>query len=348
MLKLNVGISIANQTIEDEMAKIRLAKKYGIDYVSVISIYEPMIKKLWEALADEPLDGVRLCSVPLYESCIFREPLLDTMQRHYDYGVRTFTVHITKRELFERARASNFIVNSRGGQFLWDIFEEGRENPQLVQWEQILRFIHDHDCELMLGTSLRPGAVEKDAMTALKAATIQELYDACHLYDQAAKYGIPTQIECFGHTAYSELSTYRSILEQRPICTMGPLLTDSVNGYDELNAIVGYAYASQALNIQTACMLSRKEHISLPSVEDVEDECQKWRVAQQVVGVALGTDQRAAHQEAEVLAVKGRQRKQCSAHVNIFGKIEMPEVCNVCGTDADGNDRCPLRRMTKN
>ena len=342
MLKLNVGVSNKDQRLDYEIMKCEIARKYKIDYVSVISIYKDYIKPLWDSIKRwherNISDAPRLCSVPLYESCIFNEPLMDTFKRHYDYGVRAFTVHITSRDLFERAKSAGFIINSRGGQFLWDIFEAGKENPVLENWHDILEFCAKHNCELMLGTSLRPGAVERE-MTPFKAATIQELYDASRLYDYAVEWGpISAQIECLGHIDYNELETYKSIFEDRPLCTMGPLLTDSVNGFDELNAIIGYAYANEKLNIKTECMLSRKEHIDMPDVEDVEDECQKWRVAQQVVGVALRKDNREMQREAEVLNVKGKQRTQCSAHVNIFGKMEMPDVCTVCG------DRCPLKR----
>ena len=341
MLKLNIGISNKNQTIEDELAKYAAAAEYGIDYVSIISIEPDKCKSLWnniKELHSKTADQTPiLCSVPLYESELFEEPILSTFERHYSYGVRAFTIHITDKSTFERAKSSGFIINSRGGQFLWDIFERGEENPILANLDEIIDFCKEHNCELMLGTSLRPGAVEKN-MTPMKAATYQELYDAKKIYDFITSKGVSCQVECLGHVDYNELNAYADIFGDTPLCTMGPLLTDCVNGFDELNAIIGYAYARQKLNIKTECMLSRSEHIKMPTVDDVIDECQKWRVAETVVGCALGDSTKAAYEEQKVLDIKGRQRTQCSAHINIFGKIDMPEVCDVCG------DKCPLKR----
>jgi len=341
MLKLNVGVSNKDQRLDYEIMKCEIARKYNVDYVSVISVYKDHIKPLWNSIKhwheNNISDAPTLCSVPLYESCIFDEPLMDTFKRHYEYGVRAFTIHVTSRELFERALNAGFIINSRGGQFLWDIFTQGKENPILEHLDEIIDFCREHNCELMLGTSLRPGTVEKN-MTLFKAATIQELYDAKKIWEYIVKKGVICQVECLGHVHYNELETYKSIFGETPLCVMGPLLTDSVNGFDDINAIIGYAYASQKLNIATICMLSRKEHISLPDIEDVEDECQKWRVAQHVVGLTQH-DPLSIYEESKVLKVKANQRTQCSAHVNIFGKINMPEKCNVCGS------MCPLIRM---
>ena len=52
MLKLNCGLSYSEQSAEDELKKIELANKYGIDYVSIISIDEERTKWFWELVSD--------------------------------------------------------------------------------------------------------------------------------------------------------------------------------------------------------------------------------------------------------------------------------------------------------
>lgn len=355
MLKLNIGISNTSQTISAEVEKYHLAARYGVDYVSVISIEPKMAPLLWDAITkwrqheDVSAHKPILCSVPLYEAQLYHAPILDIMKRHYEeYGVRAFTCHVTTRALMDHAKDVGFVVNSRAGEFLREAFDHGdvEENPNLTYFDEICRFCAEHGCELMLGTSLRPGLVDGKKMTPQKSLTYQELYDAVKLFDYARSHfgtgeAIGCQIETFGHVPAAEIPTYKDILEWRPVCAMGPLLTDCVNGFDDLNAMLGYALIRQAgINVKTTCMLSRKEHIDLPGIEDVEDECKKWRVVETVIGCAIGDDQRALTAEAEVMRKRGQQRKQCSAHVNIFGEMTgIPKTCTMCGPD-----HCPLRQ----
>lgn len=343
MLKLNCGLSYPEQSIEDEIAKIKLADKYGIDYVSVISIDEPRVKFFWELIAKTfEKRNFTLCSAPLYECAMFHEDIMDTIKRHYSYGVRAMTFHVTSKKLIDEAVADGFIVNSRGGIFS----EELKENPIIEKWLEITNFCIKNDIQIFIGTSLRPGACEDK----ISKWTKKDLEEAVKYYDDIVyRLGIKkkikyadeanVQLEAMGHVRYWNFDEYKKILGNRNICSMGPLLTDSVNGFDELNAIIGYTLARrEGLNITTECMLSRKEHIEMPNVEDVEDEIKKWRVAETCVDVSFcGKGNKNIDKEKEVLAIKGKQRTQCSAHYNIFGAMDIIPECNVCGS------RCPLK-----
>lgn len=352
MLKLNCGLSYSEQSAEEELKKIELANKYGADYVSIISIDEERTKWFWELVSNhfswnnsvsvKPQANFKLCSAPLYESVMFNEPIMDTIKRHYSYGVRAMTFHVTPVELINDAVKDGFIVNSRGGIFSADL----KDNPIIENWVEIVTFCIEHDVEIFIGTSLRPGACEEK----LSKWTVKDLELACNFYDRAVNLlrnagkaknasEAPVYLETLGHVRYWNLRDYESICGSRKICAMGPLLTDAVNGFDELNAIIGYTLARKAtmLNIQVECMLSRKEHIELPNVEDVEDEIKKWKVAETVIDCTMnGADWPGNQAEKRVLEVKGQQRTQCSAHYNIFGAMNIISTCNVCG------NKCPL------
>ena len=59
---------------------------------------------------------------------------------------------------------------------------------------------------------------------------------------------------------------------------MGPLVTDSTNGYDDLNALMGWHLAMDiGLNISTVCIITRSEHIKIPTFEDDLDAITKWK-----------------------------------------------------------------------
>lgn len=334
MLKLNCGLSFKEQSLDDEVKKVQLANKYNIDYVSVISIEIPRIKKLWETIAKLDKKFI-LCSAPIYESVLLNESFEETIKRHASYGVKAMTFHITPISLLMKAKNSGYIINSRGGEFLMELYEKDNtfENPYYSKFFELCQLAKDCGVnEIFLGTSLRPGACN-----SLNKYTAEELKIACDFYDKLEnKYNMSVQIEAFGHVPYSEWPKYKEILGNRKICAMGPLLTDSVNGYDEINAIIGYTMAKQyGFNFTTECMLSRKEHIGMPELADVEDEMQKWRVADTCIGVSY-KEEKALADEKKVIDKKDKQRTQCSAHINIFGPMDIPIECNTCG------DRCPL------
>lgn len=341
MLKLNIGLSYPEQSFTDELKKLELASKYGIDYVSVISVDKPRVKALWESVRDKVGKNVILCSAPIYESILFEENIKDTIKRQASYGVKAMTFHITPAYLIREAERSGYVINSRGGQFLREQIEKDDEweNPFYKNFNELVLYAYDCGVHtIFLGTSLRPGACEK-----ANKLTIDELRVACDFYDKYSEATIlDYQIEAFGHVPISEFPIYKYTLGTRRICAMGPLLTDAVNGYDELNAIIGYTLAlKEGFDISTECMLSRSEHIKMPTVEDVEDECQKWRVAKLVNGIA--NDWWEAHEEeVPIIAKKEKQRTQCSAHINLFGAMDIQETCNVCG------DKCPLLKEKKN
>lgn len=353
MIKLNCGLSYPEQSAEQELRKIQLANKYGVDYVSIISIDKERTKRFWELVHDQfcwepntislkPQANFTLCSAPLYESVMFNEDIMETIKRHYSYGVRAMTFHTTPVELINNAVKNGFIVNSRGGIFSSEL----DYNPIHTKWAQIVMFCLEHHIEIFIGTSLRPGACDNE----LSEYTIKDLEIACEHYDKIIGYykaagkiknasEVPAYIETLGHVRAWNLKKYEEILGYRKICAMGPLFTDAVNGFDELNAIIGYTYvkAHTTLNLHVECMLSRKEHIELPNVEDVEDEIKKWKVAELVNDVTKRYIEGEENlDEKKVLEVKGQQRTQCSAHYNIFGAMDIIPTCNVCG------NLCPL------
>lgn len=341
MLKLNVGLSYPEQSFTDELKKLELASKYNIDFVSVISVDKHRIEAFWESVRDNKPKNVRLCSAPIYESILLEEDIKDTIKRQASYGVEAMTFHITPAYLIREAERSRYVINSRGGQFIREMIEKYPhwENPFYSNFSELVLYAYECGVRtIFLGTSLRPGACEK-----ANKYTIDELRIACDFYDKYSESTIlDYQIEAFGHVPVSEFPLYKYVLDNRQICAMGPLLTDAVNGYDELNAVIGYTLAlKEGFNIQTECMISRSEHIKMPTVEDVEDECQKWRVAKLVNGVA--NDWWEAHEEEDpIIAKKEKQRTQCSAHINLFGTMDIQETCNVCG------DKCPLLKEKKN
>ena len=348
-LKINCGISSDNQSanaVEDEIEKAKLAIDNHVDYISNISIYEPLVKTFWNKLSHLDLKSSALCSVPLYESILLDEPILDVVKRHVEeYGVKAFTLHMTSTDLIKRAIADEFTINSRGGMFLVEMLNKSNKhiNPNEAEFDKIIQICQENNIKMYLGTCLRPGKV--DFCPKINDLVLEDLKTARSFYDVLAQHGIESEVECMGHIHPSQLSSYKYYFGDRKICSMGPLVTDSTNGYDDLNALMGWHLAMDiGLNISTVCIITRSEHIKIPTFEDDLDAITKWKTYTYLYELTHSTFCTSAAQSLEMKCISkmSRQRTQCSAHVNIFGEMDIPEHCNVCGS------HCPLEMKKKN
>lgn len=343
-IKVNCGISSSNQSVDplyDEVQKAESMIDAGADYLSHISIYEDSIKKVWNELSKIDLKQTILCGVPLYESCLFNEPILDVIKRYYElYHVRCVTLHLTKMSTIKKAIDQNFKINSRGGIFL----VESRKdiNPIEGELEKIIDYCLLNKIKVHIGTALRPGSI--DICPEINSLVLEDLKTARSYYDKFVNIGLDCEIECMGHVSFNQLSSYSYYLGSRKICSMGPLVSDAVNGYDEINALFGYHLAMDAgLNIQTCCMLTRSEHIKIPTLDDNLDAIKKFKVYGHLYDITHKTSSTndSMNKELSIISKKTLQREQCSAHINIFGEMDIPEHCNICG------DHCPLEMKKK-
>ena len=341
-LKLNCGISSAQQSpypIETELEKARMAADLGVDFLSCISIYKPLIKELWAGLSKLDIKGVALCGVPFYESEIFGEPLLDVIKRYVEeYGVTILTMHMTEADTVERAMTSGFVINSRGGRFLMERICSGRKsNPNVDEFDAVSEYCQRNGVSIHVGTCLRPGRVE--FCPEINAFTLEDLKTARATYDRLSQMGIYAEIECMGHVHPIQLDSYKYYLGDRRVCSMGPLITDTLNGFDDVNAMAGYHLAmDKKINISTICVITRSEHIKIPTLEDDMDAIRRWQAYSYLYGLSheTGFSAKAREKELQCISKMSRQRSQCSAHINVFGEMDIPEHCNICG------DRCPL------
>lgn len=335
-LKYNIGISNKEQTIEEEVEKIKNACDLNVEYVSHISIYKDMIIPLWEAIKEYSTKTC-LCGVPLYESVLFNESIIDVIKRYKSYGVKAITLHTTDMKILIDAKNSGFKINSRGGMFLHELYEKDNnvQNPILENIDEILEYMKDNNMKLFIGTSLRAGKCFSDFTYIEK-----ELVDAVGLYNYAVKkYKLDVEIETFGHINVSEFDKYYKILENIPLCTMGPLQVDSVNGFDDLNALYGLTRAIDfGFKISTECILTRAEHLHIPDAEDGIDAIKKFNVWRHIIGCEYSNKTELEKQQ-KVMNIKNSQNTQCSAYVNIFGEMNVNKHCNVCG------EHCPLEKI---
>lgn len=328
-LKANVGCSSVHDHVDIETAKIRYAVAMGVDYVSEISLVPRLKRAVFDAVTDLPRARTRLCTVPLYDALLEGRDPLSVMREWYDRGVGAFTLHLTPSRMLRRAIDDGFRVNSRAGYFLAGEAAAGRENPHFASWAEIASFLRETDCELFVGTSLRPGSVAESRRSGLWMDEIR------FVRDFLGEQGLCSDdyvLECGGHVDARGLDEFADLVRGLKVCVMGPLLTDATNGFDDLSSIIGATAFAARTPIHTHLILTRDEHLRLPSLESFQKAVQSAVVLRHNADLLTG-DAAAGAVEA------GFQNRsaRCTLGVNLFGAIgDRQAECTMCGA------HCPL------
>lgn len=299
-INANIGTSPLANCMETERAKIKAAQTSGADTIMDLSIAGD-------------LDGIRremLCewrmplgTVPMYA---VGQQLLDSgrdiadmqidelfaeIEKQARQGVDFITVHcgLSRKgaELAVRDKREMGIV-SRGGSMLarW-MLENNRENPLLEYFDRLLDICLPYNLALSLGDGLRPGA----GADAGDAAQWEEVINLGQLARRALERGVQAMIEGPGHMPMHmvkwQIQAIKRLTYNAPLYVLGPLCCDSAPGYDHIAGAIGGAIGVEA-GVDFLCYLTPAEHLTLPTVEDVEAGVMASRIAAHVGEIALG------------------------------------------------------------
>lgn len=306
----NIGTSPLRNDAGKELEKLRVAEAAGADTVMDLSTAGDL-----NAIRTGMLQATRLPlgTVPLYALAqtvveAGRDPaeitegqILAEIRTQAEQGVDFMTVHcgLTMRgaELASRERRLLGIV-SRGGSIIarW-MKRNGRENPFLTRYDDILDIARKHNVTLSLGDGLRPGA-GADAGDAAQWDEVAVLGD---LQRRAMQAGVQTMIEGPGHVPMdqveAQIRTMKRLVNGAPLYVLGPLVTDCAPGYDHIAGAIGGALAVRA-GADFLCYLTPAEHLTLPDAEDVRQGVIASRVAAQAASSAMGRPSALAREQA--------------------------------------------------
>lgn len=331
-VKVNVGCSSKADDVEIEKKKIEYAVARRVDYVSEISLVPSQKQVLLEFIDSLTPCSTRFCTVPLYDCVLTKRSILDVMKEQFSYGISCFTLHLTPRFLIDEALAQGFVINSRAGNFLTGFAKRGLENPHFEAFSEIMSFIRENKCELFVGTSLRPGRVAESKKSTLWLQEIKFIQSFLKEQGVAQEEYI---LECGGHVDASQIDTFVEAIKDDQICVMGPLLTDATNGMDDLSSIVGATLLHSKKTIHTHLLLTRDEHIRLPTLDALKSGVDTVLVLKHNLNLSK--------HDSEAVRLESRfqnQSNQCTTGVNLFGPLEGdPMICTMCGF------HCPLRNI---
>jgi phosphomethylpyrimidine synthase len=357
----NVGTSEDFPEISVEKEKLKVAVEAGADAVMDLSTGGDIKKIRQELLANSP---VPFGTVPIYEAAVrarerkgnivymSAEDMFSVVEEQAEEGVDFMTIHagVTQRTLEVLRKQSRAMgVVSRGGTFLlaWMIHHE-RENPFFENFDRLLEIAKEYDVTISLGDGFRPGSV----IDASDRPQFEELIILGELVERAREAKVQVMVEGPGHLPLdhieSNMKIQKSICKGAPFYVLGPVVTDVAPGYDHLVSAIGGALAAY-LGADFLCYVTPREHLGLPTPEDVREGVIAARIAAHAADLAKGLKKAWKWDEEMAKARKELDwKKQLKLAIDTEKaeslwkerRVKEEEGCSMCG------DFCALKLLS--
>ncbi len=291
----NIGNSAVTSSIEEEVAKMTWATRWGADTVMDLSTGKDIHETREWIIRNAP---VPIGTVPIYQALekvdgvpedltwdIFRDTLVEQAEQGVDY----FTIHagVLLRYVPMTAKRLTGIV-SRGGSIMakWCLAHH-RENFIYDHFDEICEIMTAYDVTFSLGDGLRPGSIAD----ANDEAQFSELRTLGELTKKAWEHDAQVIIEGPGHVPMhmikENMDQQLKHCHEAPFYTLGPLTTDIAPGYDHITSGIGAAmigwYGTAML-----CYVTPKEHLGLPNKDDVKEGLITYKIAAHAGDLAKG------------------------------------------------------------
>ena len=349
----NIGASPVSSCKDKELLKLQLAVKYGADAVMDLSTGGGHAEGDAGAKGDPSrtgavLDDIRrhliahatvpIGTVPIYSMIAARpieelthETILREVESQARQGVDFFTIHAgLLREHIPLIHKRRMGIVSRGGSLLakWMV-HTGRQNPMYELFDELCGILREHDVTISLGDGLRPGCLA-DASDEAQFAELDVLGE---LVRRARSAGVQSIVEGPGHVPLDQIEMNMRREERgcdgAPFYVLGPVVSDIFPGYDHITSAIGAAWAAFH-GASFLCYVTPAEHLSLPTVQDVQAGCVAYRIAAHSADVARKLPGARAADDAMAAARADLDWKRQ------FRRRDLPEesdFCSMCGRD---------------
>ena len=291
----NIGNSAVASTIEEEVEKMVWSIRWGADTVMDLSTGADIHETREWILRNSP---VPIGTVPLYQALekvggkaedLTWELFRDTLVEQAEQGVDYFTIHagLLLRHVPMTAKRVTGIV-SRGGSIMakWCLAHH-KENFLYTHWRDICELAAAYDVSFSIGDGLRPGCIAD----ANDSAQFGELEAQGELTRIAWEYDVQVMNEAPGHIPMhlirENMTKQLEWCGEAPFYTLGPLTTDIAPGYDHITSAIGAAMIGW-YGCAMLCYVTPKEHLGLPTREDVRVGVVTYKIAAHAADLAKG------------------------------------------------------------
>ena len=291
----NIGNSAVTSSIDEEVAKLEWAAKWGADTLMDLSTGNDIHTTREWIIRNSPIP---IGTVPIYQAlekvngdanALTWEIYRDTVIEQCEQGVDYMTVHagVLLRYVPLTADRVTGIV-SRGGSIMagWCLAHH-QENFLYTHFDELCEIFAAYDVAFSLGDGLRPGSIAD----ANDAAQFAELDTLAELTKRAWEYDVQVMVEGPGHIPLHKIrenvERQQELCEGAPFYTLGPLATDIAPGYDHITSAIG---ATEIARYGTAmlCYVTPKEHLGLPNRDDVKTGVITYKIAAHAADIAKG------------------------------------------------------------
>jgi len=295
-INANIGASPLASDISGELCKLQWSARWGADAVMDLSTGGDLNATRQAILAHSalPVGTVPVYGMILREDGGLRpveelthEDILRQIERQASQGVDFMTIHAgLLREHLELANKRLMGIVSRGGSLLakW-MFHHGRQNPMYELFDEISAILREYDVCYSLGDGLRPGCLAD----ASDAAQFAELGVLGELVLRARAAGVQVMVEGPGHVPFDQIEMnmkrQAEVCHGAPFYVLGPVVTDAFPGYDHITSAIG-ATAAAFHGAAFLCYVTPKEHLGLPTAQDVKAGCVAYKIAAHAADVA--------------------------------------------------------------
>ena len=294
-INANIGNSALGSSIDEEVAKMTWATRWGADTIMDLSTGKNIHETREWIIRNSP---VPIGTVPIYQALekvdgvaedltweIFKDTLIEQAEQGVDY----FTIHagVLLRYVPLTANRLTGIV-SRGGSIMaqWCLAHH-QENFLYTNFDEICEIMKAYDVSFSLGDGLRPGCIQ-DANDEAQFSELRTLGELTH---RAWQHDVQVMIEGPGHVPMhmikENMDLQLEVCQEAPFYTLGPLTTDIAPGYDHITSAIGAAmigwYGTAML-----CYVTPKEHLGLPNKKDVKDGIITYKIAAHAADLAKG------------------------------------------------------------
>ncbi|WP_019502774.1 phosphomethylpyrimidine synthase ThiC [Pseudanabaena sp. PCC 6802] len=290
----NIGASPNSSNLEEEVAKLHLAVKYGADTVMDLSTGGGNLDEIRTAIIN--VSPVPIGTVPIYQALesvhgrienLTPDDFLHIIEKQAQQGVDYQTIHagiLIEHLPLVRNRITGIV--SRGGGILarW-MLHHHKQNPLYTHFNDIIEIFKKYDVSFSLGDSLRPGCTHD----ASDDAQLAELKTLGQLTRRAWEHDVQVMVEGPGHVPMDQIEfNVRKQMEEcseAPFYVLGPLVTDIAPGYDHITSAIGAAMAGW-YGTAMLCYVTPKEHLGLPNAEDVRNGLIAYKIAAHAADIA--------------------------------------------------------------
>lgn len=294
-LNTNIGNSALSSGIEEEISKAVWSCYWGGDTLMDLSTGDNIHETREWIIRNCPTP---VGTVPIYQALekvngdvrkltwkIYRDTLIEQAEQGVDY----FTIHagvLREHAALVGERLTGCV--SRGGSIMtqWCVLHN-QESFLYTHFDEICEILNKYDVAVSLGDGMRPGSTHD----ANDRAQFLELEVLGELTRKAWEHDVQVIIEGPGHVPMHKIKENMDkqlkCCHEAPFYTLGPLTTDIAPAYDHITSAIGAAIIG---NLGTAmiCYVTPKEHLSLPTLQDVREGVIAYKIAAHAADLAKG------------------------------------------------------------